>query len=142
MDEVHQLLYIEVRLPNGTVEGPMDLARVRERLYAGHYEGREVIRPADGEWGPMAEWPPLRPMLQLKGLEVGAVRVRGGKTGSQAKPPPPQRRPPPAPRPKVDERATRIARSISRKKKKTPSIWPWLAFGAVVLALALYWFGS
>ena len=140
MDEVHQLLFIEVRLPNGTVEGPMDLARVREHLYTGHFEGREVIRAADGEWGPMAEWPPLRPMLQLKGVEVGAARVKGWKTRSPTRRPPPVGAPPPAPQPQVDERATRIARAVP-PKKKAPSIWPWLGLGVVALALALYWFG-
>ena len=140
MDEVHQLLFMEVRLPNGTVEGPMDLARVREHLYAGHFEGREVIRAAHGDWGPMAEWPQLRPMLQLKGVEVGATRVKGWKTRSPDRPPSPVDARPSASKPQGEERATRMKRAIPRKKK-APSIWPWLAFGVVALALALYWFG-
>lgn len=130
----------------------MDLARVRERLYGGRYSGREVVRPADGEWGPMEEWPQLRGTLQLKGIEVGPARHKGWKKPAK---PAPLRAAPPSPRavsvapptptaptapaaPKVA--VQQRARPIPRRKK-TPSIWPTLVVVAGLVAAAA-WFLS
>ena len=124
MESPDQFLDLEVRRPDGRTEGPMDLARIREQLYAGLLRGDEELRRPDGEWMPMGAWPQLASMLELLGHRPARVRWKSGKAPAPVR----------APQPVIQQR-----RHIAQEVPQARSPWPWLlaglGIGGVLLAL-------
>ncbi len=74
--DARALLEMEIQGPDGSVEGPVDLHLIRERIYAGRYRGNEQVRIQNGTWRGMVSFPELAEVLALVGVDVQAMQIR------------------------------------------------------------------
>ena len=86
--DARALLEMEIQGPDGSVEGPVDLHLIRERIYAGRYKGLEQVRVQGGAWRGMVSFPELAEVLELVGVDVQAMQIRDRQamTGWKAAP--------------------------------------------------------
>lgn len=74
--DARALLEMEIQGPDGSVEGPVDLHLIRERIYAGRYRGLEQVRVQGGAWRGMVCFPELAEVLAIVGVDVQAMQIR------------------------------------------------------------------
>lgn len=74
--DARALLEMEIQAPDGSVEGPLDLHLIRERIYAGRYKGAEQVRIKDGAWRGIVSFPELAEVLEIVGVDVQAMLIR------------------------------------------------------------------
>ena len=74
--DARALLEMEIQVPSGSVEGPVDLHLIRERIYAGRYKGQEQVRIQGGQWRGMVSFPELAEVLGIVGVDVQALQIR------------------------------------------------------------------
>mgnify|MGYP006078715121 CR=1 FL=1 len=74
-----QLMEIEVQGNNGENLGIMDIYMLKELIYSGSLNGKEIIRPINRDWMPIGELLPLREIFKMKGIDLVAVKVQSQK---------------------------------------------------------------
>lgn len=136
--DARALLEMEIQRPDGSVEGPVDLHLIRERIYAGRYKGAEQVRVKDGTWRGMVSFPELAEVLEVVGVDVQAMLIRDRQTmtgwkASESKPPEKVER---QPAPEQVSEAHPVEPAKTKKKLPIPVVIAVVA-GLAALGLAV-----
>lgn len=134
--DARALLEMEIQGPDASVEGPVDLHLIRERIYAGRYRGHEQVRVVNGTWRGMVSFPELAEVLELVGVDVQAMQIRDRQsmTGWKAAD---TKQAAPAPAPSAPTPAVETPTETTEKPKKKLGIPVVVAVVAAMAALAL-----
>lgn len=136
--DARALLEMEIQGPDGSVEGPIDLHLIRERIYAGRYRGVEQVRVQGGAWRGMVSFPELAEVLAIVGVDVQAMQIRDRQamTGWKASAPEPAARAKPEPVAAPTPVALPDKPEKTKKKLPIPVIIAVIA-GVAAVALAI-----
>jgi len=127
---------IEVQGQDSKNIGTMDIYKIKELIYAGRINGKEMVRPLNGDWIPIGDLKELSQMFRMKGIDlvsvkVQAQRVKGWKTQKNPKP----KKRSKAKRPAEIVETTNSIKEDPPKKVLVPLL---VTFAAIAAAVWLY----
>lgn len=129
--DARALLEMEIQGPDGSVEGPVDLHLIRERIYAGRYRGLEQVRVQGGAWRGMVSFPELAEVLAIVGVDVQAMQIRDRQAMTGWKAAAPEAKKPDSP-----DVPSQTPEVVPVKSEKTKKKLPIPVIIAVIAALA------